>query len=234
MHRFPLLLASDRRRPAGPRDHRLRAPGAAVVLARPGARHLRAAAGGGRGPDRARPLHGVAARRRRARRGSSARGRSRARSAQGAPQAAQARAGRLEGDGAGEAQARRPGGLRSRSGNASMRWLRRSIAAARQDGYRLRPSQPELTLTQARGAPAAPLQRAAARPLQVRLDPGGRQRVGQQRPRRDHARPLHRAGVAAGAGERPEVQSEPPPERPDGHADAELRVPGRPARTTRT
>ena len=98
------------------------------------ARHLRAAAGGGRGPGRSQPLHGAAARRRRARRASSARAAvpSTKRVAHGPPQAARGAApGRFEGDHPqGEAQAA-PGQARATGdavrGNASIRRLRRSI-----------------------------------------------------------------------------------------------------------
>ena len=52
------------------------------------------------------------------------------------------------------------------------------------------------------------------------------ERLGQQRPRRDHARPLHGAEVAARARERPALQPVLLQDDQSGALDAELRVPG--------
>ena len=224
------LARCDRDR-ARPLHRRLGAPRAAVLLARPGPGHLRAAAGGGRGPRGSRSLHGAAGvaaghdarrlpgRRSRARRACAGHAAGCARHGAGAPPRR-----RSAGRSAGCAGPGAPIGTRS-APTRRCAGLRRSLAAAA--GRLQAPPEPaRARAEQAGGAAAVPLQRASARPVPVRLDPGGGQRLAQQRPRRDHARPLHRAGLAAGARERPEVQPEPPAERPDGHADAELRVPG--------
>ncbi len=76
--------------------------------------------------------------------------------------------------------------------------------ARRSNGFRLRPSQPKKKLSDNKADKLLKINKDLAEHVRVRVDPGGDQRVGQQRPRRDHARPLHGARVARGAGERPE------------------------------
>ena len=77
---------------------------------------------------------------------------------------------------------------------------------AKGKGYVLRPSEPNVLVTQGRRRQASELQRQAAEEVQVRLDPGGGQRFGQQRPHRHHAGRLHRARLALRPDERPEVR----------------------------
>ena len=76
---------------------------------------------------------------------------------------------------------------------------------AREKGYRLRPSQPRIEGLQGRGQPAAEDQQGAGEAVRLRLGPARRLRRRQQRPRRDHARPLHGARVAQHARERPDA-----------------------------
>ena len=127
-----------------------------------------------------------------------------------------------------------PGEVRVVCQRNSLTLAKRSIEIAREDGYRLRPASRSASSRRKLAKRHAEDQPRAQAQVHVRLDPGRGQRVGQQRPHRDHARPLHRAEVARGAGQRPEVQPVAAPGRPDRPPDAELRVPGRPARTTRT
>ena len=77
----------------------------------------------------------------------------------------------------------------------SLTLARRSIAVAQRTGYVLRPSLGPETITAARRPGSAGPQPQALEPLPLPLDPGRRERVRQQRPRRDHARALHRAGA---------------------------------------
>ena len=65
-------------------------------------------------------------------------------------------------------------------------------------GFQLRPSQPTTKLlARARRTQPARDQPRAGAAVRVRLGPGRRLRRRQQRPRRDHARPLHRAASRA-------------------------------------
>ena len=111
-------------------------------------------------------------------------------------------------------------------GATSMRLARASIDQRSQPGLpaAAQPARHQ-ALPQA-GHRAARHQRAPAVqvPLQLRAE-GGR-RLGQQRPHRDHARHLHRAGVAPGAGERPALQPVAAPAGRERRQHAELRVPG--------
>ena len=74
------------------------------------------------------------------------------------------------------------------------------LAQRRSEGRRRRASAcaraSRITGRQEEGEEAAEAQRGLREEVQVRLDPGRDQRLRQQRPRRDHARPLHRARVA--------------------------------------
>ena len=70
------------------------------------------------------------------------------------------------------------------------------------------------------------INRALAEQCAVPLGAAGRQRLRQQRSGRDHARPLHGAGVAAGADRRPSLRPEPVPDAGERRHGAELRVPG--------
>ena len=122
------------------------------------------------------------------------------------------RAGRLQGQPAG----------RSRWPTCARRCARPSAK-----GYRLRPSQPKIKLSKKREADRLLThQRRAGQAVRVRLGPGGGLRRGQQRPSPDHARPLHRAGLAQRPGERPDLQPQPAPGGRQRRPDPELRVPG--------
>ncbi len=92
--------------------------------------------------------------------------------------------------------------------NASIRNVRASIRTAYRKGYRYRPSEDSRKLSRKEGKRLLQFQRAPARALQVQGDPAGGQRLAQQRPRRDPARPVHRARLAQGAAERQAVQPE--------------------------
>ena len=111
-------------------------------------------------------------------------------------------------------------------GAHSLALLRASVRKARKKGYRLRPSQPKHQALQARGPAAARHQPRPGRAVRLPLGPGGGSRRGQQRPDPDHAGPLHRAELAQGPRERPEVQPEPAPEGRQWGPHPELRVPG--------
>ena len=80
--------------------------------------------------------------------------------------------------------------------NASIRNVRASIRNRLQERLQV-PALRELAQAVPQGGQApAEVQHAPARALQVQGDPAGGQRLAQQRPRRDPARPLHRAGLA--------------------------------------
>ena len=119
-----------------------------------------------------------------------------------------------------------PGEVRVVCKGDSLDAARASIRSARTKGFRLRPSQPEERLSAKKAKALLKANRTFGQALRVRLGPGGGDRLRQQRPDRHHARPLHRARVAKGADERPEVQSLPPAGGPERRADSQLRVPG--------
>ncbi len=96
-------------------------------------------------------------------------------------------------------------------GEESLDALRSSLREARSKGFHLRPSQPKIRLSRRQASRLLEINRDLAERLRVRLGPEGRERRRQQRPHRDHARPLRRAAVAQRARERPEVQPQPAP-----------------------
>ena len=81
-----------------------------------------------------------------------------------------------------------------------------SIRSARKQGFRLRPSQPVTRYSKKKARKMRRINRALKRQLRVPLDSGRRERLRQQRSRRDHAGPLHGAEVAQGADQRQALQ----------------------------
>ena len=69
-------------------------------------------------------------------------------------------------------------------------------------------------------------QQGPGRGLRLRLGPGGRVRRWQQRPHRDHARPVSGVGFAEPAGERSDLHPRPSAGGRQRRPDAQLRVPG--------
>ena len=91
----------------------------------------------------------------------------------------------------------------------------------------LHPAEPaQVRAQREEGAEAAPDQPGARGGLQVRLDPDGRAAGRQQRPRRDHARPLHGAEVAPGPAQRPALQPLAAAGGRERRPHPQLRVPG--------
>ena len=111
-------------------------------------------------------------------------------------------------------------------GAQSLALLRASVRKARKGGYRLRPSQPKIRLSKRQARRLLAINDVLAARCgyssvqKAVLDAGNNDRS------RDHARPLHRAGLAQGPGERPEVQPESAPEGRQRGPHPELRVPG--------
>ncbi len=102
-------------------------------------------------------------------------------------------------------------------GSVSLAIVRRTVARAVARGYRLRPSQPKIQMTGPRGPGLCAANKAPRRGLRLPRRPGRGLRLRQQRPRRDHARALHRAGVARRADQRPALR-QPDPARHGGRA----------------
>ena len=115
---------------------------------------------------------------------------------------------------------------RGNEGVTSLELARRSIAQAKARASGCARASRRRSSARRRRKKLPQHQREARQEVQVPLGPGRRRRVRQQRPHRDHARPLHRAEVAQGAGQRPAVQPVDAAGGPERRADAELRVPG--------
>ena len=89
------------------------------------------------------------------------------------------------------------------SKNKSMKALNKDLKTARKNGYKLRESQPAIKISKKKAKKLRKTQHQAAAAVQVQVDPGCGHGLAQQRPRRDHAGPLHRAEVARQADQRP-------------------------------
>ena len=112
-------------------------------------------------------------------------------------------------------------------GQQSMGLLRESIRAAKEKGgYKLRPSQPKIKTGKSKYKKLKRINKDLAGRLRLRLGPGGRVRRGQQRPHRDHARPVSGVGFAEPAGERSDLHPRPSAGGRQRRPDAQLRVPG--------
>ena len=97
--------------------------------------------------------------------------------------------------------------------------------APRPAGYVLRPTQPRQKISAAEGRSAARPEPRALQALRLRLDPGRREPVRQQRPRRDHARALHGAEIPGSADARPGLRAVQDHERPRRDGRGLLRIP---------
>ncbi len=110
-------------------------------------------------------------------------------------------------------------------GSKSLKVLRDSLRKAKKKGVNLRPEPAAAQVVGRQGAQEPRPQRGAREAVRVPRDPGGGQRLRQQRPGRDHARPLPRAGLPQGAPQRPEVRR-PDPAGLERRPHAQLPLPG--------
>ena len=88
----------------------------------------------------------------------------------------------------------------------SLRSAYGSIRSAQRSGYRVRPTQPMRKISARQAARLQEDQPGALQALQVRQHPACRVPLAQQRPHRDHARPVHGGALPREAEERPEVR----------------------------
>ena len=108
--------------------------------------------------------------------------------------------------------------------NSSISRVRQAIGKARTQGLQAAPVRAQALHHPPAGQEAPRFQQAAVRALQVPRNPGRRHRFGQQRPRGDHARALHRAQVPRPADAGSEVRG---PQGGQRQAGRQRRVPDR-------